>query len=134
MTERNAISYLIFADEYAQLVGEQGARLAVAMREQLDGEDTDVAEINWQVQLASAENTNETFANVQADLDRQRLHFTLDERDSAVVDAPSMTTHEIVVWLGERQEIETGSDVLELQPDRLREELARFRVASEEQR
>ena len=134
MTNGKMISYSAFADDYAQLVGEAGSRVAAAMRSQLDGTDTDVAEINWQVQVASADNTNERFANVQADLDRQRLHFTLDERDSVAIDAPSMTTHDFVLWLGERQEIESGSDVVELQPDRLREELARFRMASEGQR
>lgn len=69
-------AYQQFAQEHARHVG--GQRLFDAMSQQVNGQDQDVAEINWRALGYDTE--REVYANVRADFDNRLLRFTVDER------------------------------------------------------
>ena len=72
--------YKKFAEVHAMRVG--GPRLYAAMENQVNGDDQDVAEINWRVQ-GFAE-TVEVFANISANHDAATIRFSIDERTPPV--------------------------------------------------
>lgn len=99
-------AYRKFAEEHARHVG--GDRLFAAMLNQVQGQDEDVAEINWRVQ---GYGNTEVFANISADCDQGVLRFSVDERHST--DREFLPSLEFSVWVKPGGLVlEAGGDII----------------------